>query len=148
MISSSFLMLHVNRSTTVPAHRPHLGLIPGISRSESMHESLRCSPIIQKQYKLAKRWDIKYSDRERGDHSLSCTTAKGIINYLVTERQIGDSQPFPPLESITMYPVCKSATTRRQQTGDEAENKRNTVVRGEPHGDDNSICVDHLIFVY
>ena len=140
-------MLHINRSTTVPAHRPHLSLIPGISHSESMY-SLRCSPIIQKQYKLAKRWDIKYSDRERGDCSLSWTTAKGIINYLVTERQIGDSQPFPPLESITMYPVCKSATTRRQQTGDEAENERDTVGKGVPHGDDNSICVDHLIFVY
>ena len=82
MISSSFLMLHINRSTTVPAHRPHLSLIPGISHSESMY-SLRCSPIIQKQYKLAKRWDIRYSDRERGDCSLSCTTAKGIINWSV-----------------------------------------------------------------
>ena len=62
-------------------------------------------PIIQKQYKLAKRWDIKYSDRERGDCSLSWTTAKEIINYIVTERQIGDSQPFSPLELTTMYPV-------------------------------------------
>ena len=140
-------MLHINRSTTVPAHRPHLSLIPEISHSESMH-SLRCSPIIQKQYKLAKWCDVKYSDRERGDHSLSCTTAKKIINYLVTERQIGDSQPFPPLESITMYPVCKSATTRRQQTGDEAENERNTLGKAVPHGDDNSICVNHLIFFY
>jgi len=43
MISSSFLVLHIN-SSTVQVHRPLLNLNPDISRFESIY-SLRCSLI-------------------------------------------------------------------------------------------------------
>jgi hypothetical protein len=66
----------------------------------------------------------------------------------VTQRQIGDSQPFSPLELIAMYPVSSSVSTKHQQTGDEAEKERNTAVMGVPHGEDNSIRVNNLILVY
>jgi hypothetical protein len=123
MISSSFLVLHINRSIVMlPVHRPLLSLGPDISHSENIH-SLRCSPVKLKQYNLAKRW-ISNAPTEGGDHSLSHTTAKEISNYLVTQRQIGDSQPFSPLELIAMYPEHKSVPAKRQQSGDKAEKEK------------------------
>ena len=59
---------------------------------------------------------------------------------------MGDSQPFSPLELITMYARKNSVTTKRQQTGDEAEKERNTDLRGVPRGDDNSVRVNDIIF--
>ena len=46
-----------------------------------------------------------------------------------------------------MYPGENPATTRRQQTGDKAEEERNTVARGILHGKTNSIRVNDLIYV-
>jgi hypothetical protein len=47
-----------------------------------------------------------------------------------------------------MYPEQKSVPTGRQQSGDKAEKEINTVISGTRHGDDNSIRVNDLIFVY
>ena len=49
---------------------------------------------------------------------------KKINNRLVTQRQIGDSQPFSPCELITMYPGQWSVTTKCQQTGDKAKEEK------------------------
>ena len=46
-----------------------------------------------------------------------------------------------------MYPKARSVPTKHQQTGDKAEKERNTVLNGVPHKDNNSICVNDLIFV-
>ena len=45
-----------------------------------------------------------------------------------------------------MYARKNSVTTKRQQTGDEAEKERNTVLWGVPRGDDNSVRVNDIIF--
>ena len=47
-----------------------------------------------------------------------------------------------------MYPEARSVPTKHQRTGDQAEKARGTVVSGAPHGDDNSVRVNDLIFVY
>ena len=60
---------------------------------------------------------------------------------------MGDSQPFSPLELIAMSPGKRSVTTKRQQIGNKAEKERNTAFRGVPHVNDNSICVNDLIFL-
>ena len=49
-------------------------------------------------------------------HSLA-QLPKKINNHLVTQKQIGDSLPFWPLELITTY-AGKSSPTKCQQTGD------------------------------
>ena len=82
---------------------------------------------------------------EGGNHPLWFTTDKE-NQQPVTQKQIKDSQPFSPLELITMYPGQNSVPTKHQQCGDNAEKERNTV--GALHGDNNSICVHDLIFVY
>ena len=94
--------------------------------------------------------DIKYSDKGRKETTHSgAQLPKKINNHLVTQRQIGYSQPFSPLELITMYPEWKAVPKKCQQTGDNLEEKgRYTFGRGPLHGDDNSICVYDLIFVY
>ena len=46
-----------------------------------------------------------------------------------------------------MYVGKKPVTTKLQQTGEEAEKERNTVGRGVPRGDDNSIRVNNFIFL-
>ena len=97
--------------------------------------------------------DIKYSEREETTHP-GLQLPKKINIHLVTHRQNGDSQPFSPLELITLYPGENSVPTKRQKTGDKAEKERNTVDRGLLHIDNNSIRVNHnsirvndLIFV-
>ena len=140
MISSSVLVLHINR-----IHRLLLSLSLDISHHESIH-SLQCSPINQNQYILAGGYQI-LQQREETTHP-STQLPKKINNHLATQRQIGDSQPFSPLELITMYPEARSVPTKHRQTGDKAEKKRNTVVTGAPHGNDNSVRVNNLIFVY
>ena len=144
IISFSFLVLYTDRSTVLLVHRPLLSLSPGISHSESIH-SLRCSPIKQKQHKLANsRYQI-LRQREETTHK-HLQLPKKINNRLLTQRQIGDSQPFSPLELITMRAGKESVATKRQQTGDEAEKERNTVLMGVPRGDDNSIRVNDITF--
>ena len=100
MISSSFLVLHTDRSTIL-VHQPLLSLSTGISHSESIH-SLRCSPINQKQHKLANSGYQILRQREETTHA-DPQLPKKINNHLLTQKQIGDSQPFSPLELITMY---------------------------------------------
>jgi len=146
MFASFFMIvLHINKST-VPAHQPLLCLSPDISHSGSIH-SLRCSPINQKQYYLANDGYQILRQREETTHPLQ-QLPKKINNYLVTQMQIGDSQPFSPLELITMYPGQNSVSTKCQQTGDKADKERNTKVKKVPHEDDNSIRVDDLIVGY
>ena len=115
MISSSFLVLRTDRSTVL-VHQPLLSLNPGISHSESIY-SLRCSPINQAQHKLENsRYQIL---RQRGDTTHPYPQLpKKINNHLLTTRQIGDSQPFSPLELIAMYAEKDTVPKMRQQTGD------------------------------
>jgi len=47
-----------------------------------------------------------------------------------------------------MYAGQISVPTKHQQTGDKAEKERNTDARGALYGDDNSIRVNDLIFIY
>ena len=47
-----------------------------------------------------------------------------------------------------MYVSKEPVTTKHQQTGDEAEKERNTDETGVRRGDDNSIRVNDLIFLY
>ena len=97
----SFLVLHSTNRSTVPIHQPLLSLSPDICDSESIY-SLRCSQIIQKQYYLANIGYQILRQRKETTHNWSQLPQK--INHLETQRQIGDSQPFSPLELITMYP--------------------------------------------
>ena len=54
-----------------------------------------------------------------------------------------------PLELIAMYPWEIPVPTKRQQTGDNLAEKEGITVGTEaPHGDNNSICVNDLIFFY
>ena len=144
MISSSFLVLHTDRSTVLLVHQRLLSLSPGISHSESIH-SLGYSPIKQKQHKLANSRYQRLRQRTETTHKHP-QLPKKINNCLLTQRQIGDSQPFSPLELITMRAGKDSVMTKRQQTGDEAEKERNTVLFGVPRGDNNSIRVNDIIF--
>ena len=77
--------------------------------------------------KPSKRW-ISNTPTKAGDHLPSCTTVKENQEHLITQRQIGDSQPFSPLELITMYPEKKPVPTKRQQTGDKAENLKEILL--------------------
>ena len=143
MISSSFLVLHTERSTVL-VHQPLLSLSSGISHSESIH-SFRCSPIKEEQHNLANSGYQILRQREETTHTYP-QLLKKINNHPLTQRQIGDSPPFSPLELITMYAGKDSVMTKRQQTGDEAEKERNTVLFGVPRGDSNSIRVNDIIF--
>ena len=92
--------------------------------------------------------DIKYfRQRKEATHSLS-QLPKKINSYPVTQTQIGDSQPFSPLELIAMYPEKDAVPRKLQQTGDNlAEKERNTATMVFRR-DDSSIRVNDLIYLY
>ena len=100
-ISSSFLALHIYRESKALVHRPLLSLSPNISHPEIIH-SIQYSPINRKQQHLTKGGYQIIRQREETTHS-GLQLPKEINNHLMTRRQIGDSQPFSPLELITMY---------------------------------------------
>ena len=142
MIRSSFLEIHINR-TTVPVHRPLLGLNPDISHSKSIH-SLRCSPINQNQSNLANSGYQILRKRVETTHIVP-QLPKKINHHQATQRQVGDSQPFSPLELIAKYPFPPSPPTKCQQTGDNlAEKERNTILNVLDR-DKNSVRVYDLI---
>ena len=63
----------------------------------------------------SKAVDIKYSDKGRKETIHPYTQLpKKINNHLVTQRQIGYSQPFSPLELIAMYPEEYAVSTKHQ----------------------------------
>jgi len=145
IISCSFLVLYINRSTGTGTSTPSE---PKSWRILFWKHTL--SPMFTNQIigTSAGKQYISNTPTEGGDYSPWYTTAKKINNYLVTQRQIGDSQPFSPLELIAIYPGKNAVQTKCQQTGDKAEKKRNTLGIGAPFGEDNSIRVKDLIFFY
>ena len=54
--------------------------------------------------KPSKRWISNTPTRKETTHPVA-QLPKKINNHLVTQMQIGDSQPFSPFELITMNPV-------------------------------------------
>jgi hypothetical protein len=46
-----------------------------------------------------------------------------------------------------MYPEKDPVRTKYRQSGDEAEKERDTAGIGVPHGEDNSIRVNDLIYI-
>ena len=133
-------MLDINRSTVL-VHQPLLSQNPGTSHSESI-DTLRCSSINQKQSTLANGGYQILRKRVETTHLLA-QLPKKINNHLVTQKQIGDSLPFWPLELIAMY-AGSSVPTKCQKTGDNLEEKeRNTMLSVDR--DNNSVRVYDLI---
>ena len=112
---SSFLVLHFNRSM-IPVYRPLLSLSSDRSHSESIH-CPQSSLVKLNEYGLPSRGYQILRQRKATTHP-GPQLPKKINNHLGTQRQIGDSQPFSPLELIAMYPERKPVPTKHQQTGD------------------------------
>ena len=72
---------------------------------------------------------------------------KKINNRLVTQKQIGDSHPFWPLELIAMY-AGTSLPTKGQQTGDNLAKKERNTSLSDLDSDNNSVRVYDLIVGY